>query len=92
VHRIQSSDDANESFVLEWCWTDWPQDYRRYIWRLGCTRWRSFLWQGLHQSWSFCCVCCSVGCQISGEVWTVQALPSTGNGLSLYCDNIPDTW
>lgn len=81
AREIEGGDSAHGSFVLERCWTDRSQDHRRYVRRLGGTWRRSFLRQGLHQGGSFCRVCRSLGRQVLGEVWTLQALLSAGDGL-----------
>ena len=49
------------------------QDHRRYVWRLGRSRWRCLLGQGLHQSGPQRCVRRSLGGQVAGQGRPVQA-------------------
>lgn len=48
-----------------WCWCNRKEDYCRHIRWLGGSRWRSFLWQRFLKGWSLCCLCCSLGGQVS---------------------------
>jgi len=49
------------------CWANRKENNCGYV---GSSRWRRLFWQG-----SFCCVCCSMGSQIPGSCWTLQACP-----------------
>lgn len=63
---------------LGWCWSYWSQNHRRHLRRLGCSwRW-CILRQGLHQSRSISSLCRSLGCQVTGQSWTFEALSRTG--------------
>ena len=46
------------------CRSHGPENYRRYIRRLGCSWWWSILWQRLFKSRQICCVPCSLDCEV----------------------------